>query len=279
MKNILRGLLFVSFFKISILGAMASDFPEVIISNFEGSYQGVSGEAFAERFSIAEEFDWRQVSFQVFKESTQMRFQGPEGEFVWEDVPTFLLELQKITWSGAQANSGASPNKVSLSLASFQGHHPQHTLKLTRFDLDCEDAQKSLIHSALESCIHRGRLSWKNLETSSQSSLKLFNDVLYPLSGSVQASQVKLEDLSLNIDQGRFNLAVKADLDIRLSLRANGRVSFVPGSSPQSGELTLRLDKVKAGFLNITGRVFSEIEKINHPQLRVARPYIYVTFP
>jgi hypothetical protein len=288
MENIRQGLLFVSFVRLlatvfAVFGTMAlslaTEFPEVQIANFQGHYQGGTGQVSADRFHLPSESDWRQVNFLVFKESTQMRFQGPFGDVVWEDVPRFLLDLNEVSWLGAYANTMTTPNRVRLGFTSFEGRHPQQILSIRQFELSCEASQKSLFHSAMESCIERGRLSWDHLETSSQSSLKHLKKFLIPLGFQMQQSQVQLEDLNLTIDQGRLNLSVKADLDIRLSLKAEGRVSFSPGATANSGELTLKLDKVKAGFLNVTGRVFSELEKLNHPQLKVARPFIYLTIP
>ena len=59
---------------------------------------------------------------------------------------------------------------------------------------------------------------------------------------------------------------------MRTSLTANGRSWY----DLKTKILKIRLDQVKVSFLNITGKVFKELEENQNDNIKVERPYIYI---
>jgi hypothetical protein len=283
-KNRLRvglSFVFISLMLWTLGSAWAQALPSVDISGFRGEYLNDRGNAFAETWQVPNIPSANQVSFEVFKESTQFRFTGMNSEFLWENVPEFLLDLNQMKWSQVSVKSGA--NSLEAVVYDFFGRHPQHSLVLKGMGLNCQKGAKSIIHTLIETCLYKGRLGFSLLETKSQTSFQysLKNLLAKELEGPSPKAQsaLKLENLDFRISKGTFNLAVRAHLDITLNLKANGVIKFRKGPTPKSGELELRIDKVKAGFLTVTGKVFDELEKINDPNIRVSRPFVTITFP
>lgn len=284
MKSRLRvGLSFVFLFSLlwTFGSAWAQGIPALEISGLRGHYQGDRGTAYADKWQVPQVPSSTQVSFELFKENTQFRFTGLDSDFIWEDVPEFLLELEEMRWSQVSAKSGG--NSLEAVVYDFFGRHPQHTLVLKGMGLNCHNNSKSTLVPIIESCLAKGRLGFSLLETKSQSNFQYELQNLLPYANKEASpnaqSELKLENLDFKITQGSFSLAVRAYLDITLNLKANGHIKFRAGNSPTSGELEVRIDKVKAGFLNVTGKVFDELEKINDPNIRVARPFVTITFP
>lgn len=286
MKSRLRvGLSFVFVFSMlwTLGSAWAQGIPALQVSGFRGSYSNDQGSAFAEKWNLPQRTPANQVNFAVYKEESQFRFTDNSSEYIWEDAPEFLLELEEMNWDQAAAKSGTRTLEATVS--QFFGRHPQHTLTLKGLSLSCQGTSKSILHEAIGSCLNKGHLGFDLLETKSQTSFQfglysLLPQELIGLRPSPMAqSELKLENLEFKINRGSFNLSVRAHLDIRLNLKAGGKIKFQAGTTPTSGELELRIDKVKAGFLTVTGKVFDELEKINDPNIRVARPFVYISFP
>lgn len=255
----------------------AQSFPEVKVSGFQGQYFQDKGQANARQWQWPSHQSNGAIEFEVFKENTQLRFVAGSDEILWEEVPEFILDLKKMTWSESSLISGGQ--KVQAAVQSFKGEHPQNNVSLQNLAMGCEQKNKDLATDAIRACLNKGELKFSLFETSAGSPL---GAMIYSFTNTEEeralGSNIKLEDLDFRINKGSFTLGVKADLEIRLSLKANGHISY-QASSPNSGELTIRLDKVKAGFLNVTGKVFDELDKINSPQVRVSRPFIYIAFP
>lgn len=82
-----------------------------------------------------------------------------------------------------------------------------------------------------------------------------------------------LRNFDLLVRNKSFDLKVKADLDVSATVKAEGSFDY----NPQ--RIRIRIDKVKASFLNITNKVFNELEKIQSQNVVVSRPYVTITLP
>jgi hypothetical protein len=249
------------------------------ISDFSGAYEQDQGTAHAGVWNLPGEPSQSNVSFEVYKESTQFRLISGAEEYIFEDAPQFLLDLEKVNWSNLSAKTGG--NKVELGLDNLQGKGQGQNLSLELVSGDCSGSgsENDFVKALIESCSSNGRLKFKKLSTVSSfrgqgnALIKFFEAILNGGSRRTRGSSVTLENFDLKVKNKSFDLKVKARLDISATIKAEG--SFQYGQD----QVKIRIDKVKASFLNITGKVFDELEKLQNENIVVSRPYVTILLP
>ncbi len=251
------------------------------LENLEGSFQSDQGRGQLRLLKIDNEPEYRNLSFKLIKESDQFRLQTQEREFLWEQAPNFLLELSQAKWRGVSAIYGS--NSALVRVQSLAGENTSQALVLSQLEANCHgqsSGQDSLLR-LIEMCTQKGKLSFN--EISLREKFTFVKQLLTPLikglglKSDIFSDKTKIEDLILTINGGKFDFKLKADVNIRVNIKGNGRLSF---SQTQNGsQFKIRLDRVKASFLTVTDKVFDEIEKLNQPQVSVQRPFIIVDIP
>ncbi|MCR9203065.1 MAG: hypothetical protein NXH75_00700 [Halobacteriovoraceae bacterium] len=272
----ISGLLFVlsSFASESAMGLKSSQ-----IQGFSGSYEQDQGTATASVWNLPDTSPQRNVSFEVYKESTQFRLLTGSEEYLFENAPQFLIDLEEVRWQNLSAETGGT--RVSLGLASIRGKGQGQNLSLDQVSGNCTGSgtENDFIKALIQSCSSNGNLRFQKLMTSSSfrgqgnGLIQFFEAILNANSRRTRGSSVTLEDFDLKIKNKNFNLRVKARLDISATIKANG--SFEYGQD----RVRIRIDKVKASFLTITGKVFDELEKLQDQNIVVSRPYVTISFP
>lgn len=270
----LSGLLFVLS---SFAFERAESLEATEISGFSGSYSQGQGNASASVWNLPKRPAESNVSFQVFKESTQFRLIAGAEEYIFEDVPQALLDLEEASWSNLNAKTGG--DKVSLSLSELRGSGQGSSLLLNTLKGDCQGGQSAndFLMALVESCSTNGNLSFRELVSAStvrsqNKLLEFFRSILGVRGGTRGASSLNLENFNLNVKNKKFTLSVKAHLDISATVKAEGSFQYTQNS------VRIKIDKVKASFLNITNKVFDELDKIQNPNVVVSRPYVTISF-
>lgn len=276
----LTGLLFIlSSFASGFASGFGAGLQKSDVQNFRGSYLEDRGSAAANVWQLAGGERGENVSFDVFKENQQIRLVTPTEEFLFDEIPEFLLELDQLSWTGANAQTGG--REVSLSLKELSGRGIGQSLRLVSLDGQCRGAGHNgdFFQNPLEACTNSGTLKFRELNTQealTRNGTSLYQflekvlENLFPLKAT--QSSVTLKDFDLKVRNKSFDLKVKADLSISATIKAEGSFSY------SEDRVRIKIDKVKASFLTITGKVFDELEKIQSPNFVVNRPYVTILF-
>lgn len=256
--------------------------PSLEISQLEGSFKGSDGTGRAKLFRLENDPAIKDMSFKIIKESDQFRLQTSQREYLWEGAPEFLLELDEALWRGVSGES--EREKLSLKVNLLEGENQDDGLRLSQLVANCQgiSESKDFLFQLLGVCSQKGSLSFEDLTLMdknpiSQTLLKVISRTLKKELRTASKA-TRLEDLTFSLNKGKFEFRVKADLDLRVTVKGNGHLSFQEHSTG-GAELRVRLDRVKASFLTITDRVFDEIEALGLKSVTVQRPFIIVDLP
>lgn len=261
-----------------------ADFKNIRVTNFQGTYSSPQGSGSADEFLIPSEQEHNSPLYseiEIFKGNENFQISIDSQDFLWEDVPSVLLEMQSLNWSDIDFNTASK--RVSLEVQSLRGVTDQKTVSLSRANANCShsgEGHQSFVENLLESCLNgTGRLrvaSFNNEDKSSllnKSELTEFIQALHGLDDKAPSTQQELEDIELDIRNNSFEARLKTKIIFNTTVKAEGKSYF----DSDEKVIRLRIDKAKAGFLNVTDKVFEELEKKQGEKLRVERPWVFVS--
>lgn len=270
-------ILFLSGFLFVVSSFASQGLEESEIKQFNGSYIQDRGTAQAQVWQLAGEERQENVQFEVYKENLQIRLVTPQEEFFFDEVPEFVMELDSLSWSNANASTGGQ--NVGLSLSELKGQGSGQSLHLENLNGSCRGSNLNgdFFQNLLEACTTNGSLVFKRLttvETLRRGEITLFQflENILKKGNKNSGSSVTLENFDLKVQNKKYELKVKADLSISATIKANGSFDYQPD------RVRIKIDKVKASFLTITGKVFDELEKIQDPNVIVNRPFVTILF-
>lgn len=255
--------------------SFANSFEPILVQQFSGSYDGLQGSATAKTWQMPGSNILKNVSFQVYRETDQFRLISGGDEQVFDDVPAFLLNLKNARWNEFSVDTSGDIFNVALGVLEGEDHGQK--LKLASLEANCNGSlsETDFFKQLIESCTQSGFLKFRELITTqlsrSGSAWRDFWRSILLKRQKANINEVILEDLDLKISKGSFNVKIKADVDVRVTVKANGTIDY------RNDEIVVKLDKVKASFLTITDKVFDELEKIQSPNIVVNRPFITIS--
>ena len=90
--------------------------------------------------------------------------------------------------------------------------------------------------------------------------------------GNFSQGSTDLKDAKVSIQRGKLTFEVRvAGIG---KINGNGSVTH----DEARREIAIKIDKVRFGFLDVTGRFFGMIADMESDTVKVSRPYIYVTY-
>lgn len=260
-----------------VFSSFAETFKPMNVENFTGSYDGSIGNANALMWQLPDEPGQSNISFQVYKETDQFRLVSHRGEEIFDEVPSFIFDLKKVDWTNFSTTTSGS--KAEISLLELKGEDSKQKVNLGDLNASCAGSisEGDFFKQLLEVCTQDGALSFKELLTAELGRggsewRKFWNQILKGTQ-KANSNSVVLENLNVSVNRGKLNLKVKADVDVKVTVKAEGYIEY------KNNEIVLRLDKVKASFLTITDKVFDELEKLQTPYVVVKRPFVTISLP
>ena len=260
-----------------VFSSFAETFKPMNVENFTGSYDGPFGNANALTWQLPDQPDLSNISFQVYKETDQFRLVSQRGEQIFDEVPSFIFDLKKVDWTNFSTLTSGS--KGEISLLELKGEDSQQKVSLANLNASCAGSisESDFFKQLLEVCTQDGDLSFKELSTAElgrgASGWRNFWNQILKGSQKANSNSVILKNLNVLIKKGKLNLKVKADVDVSVTVKAEGYIEY------KNNEIVIRLDKVKASFLTITDKVFDELEKLQTPYVVVKRPFVTISLP
>ncbi len=239
--------------------SLANGLPLIDIQDLNGRYTHPAGSATASFWKVPDSAPLQNAQFSVFQEQDLFVFEGDAGLYELKGLPDSIVKMNSLNWKGSSFKSEASG--LNLGIDSLTGSDESGLLLIKKFNFSCSgSSSRAETRDALfDVCLRNS----------------LLKSALFDIYETDRSNtRTTLENLSMTVKNGKFNLSVRAKFDITANIKANGKIDYLKTNS--GAELRIRLDKAKASFLNVTKKVFEAIEKEAAEGVRVERPYIIV---
>lgn len=190
-----------------------------------------------------------------------------------KDAPSFIQEAESMKVENLNFKLEDS---LALSLIRGQFISKNDDLDLENFTLNCsKDHSLTLLEDQLISgCIQAMVLKSNSFSSESRDKGHLVSALNRAFLKSLGADKANLgiKKLELLSTGGKFNLS--AEVKAQVSGKAKGKGTF--SYDPTAKKLTVKIDEVKFGILNVTSMVFDELKKSETEKLIVSKPYVYL---
>jgi hypothetical protein len=238
------------------LGAVSvysyADFPDSNIQEFQGSYTSPSGNANAQKFEFTDIDFGPNPQFSVEKQAGVFFLETPNEMMQIENLPTFIADLEQVEWSGV--NLKTNKTSIDLNLFKVTGSAPDNSLVIDNLTLDCQHGtfQGELMLEVLDSCLNKeGVFSLKLMETTKEGRTD------------------KIQDIWFSTKATKMNFKLKA---AGATIKGRGATFY------EDNSVKIRIDKAKAGFFNVRGKLFKELKKMENENITVNLPWIEIQF-
>lgn len=240
----------------------------VTVKDFNFTYTNPNGTGTAASFERSQLID-QKITVQVQKVATDfvLNVSGAENqEFVLENAPSFMTEADTMKVSGFNLDF-SQQLKMSLASANFKSY--SDSLSLSGVTLDCarNTVQGEIMDQIISGCFKN--MSFKSTQFSSQNYAEALMSAL--VDKAVQGS-IGVSALDFKITNGNYSLNANVKAEVSGKVRSSGNMSY----DQNTGLITLKISEVKFSILNVTGKVFDELKKMESDNLKVNRPYVYI---
>lgn len=193
-----------------------------------------------------QEYDFTNTTFDVTSNQGVLTIESPKDNFSYALNVALINGVSKATLTNVSAE--VSLGLVSARVPSARLEKDAKTTEIDNFTLNCRANNR--MSDAINACVNLGQL---NLG-------RYFQD------------STDLRDAKVSIQRGKLTFEVKvAGIG---KINGNGSVTH-----DEAGQIiAIRIDKVKYGILDITGRFFSMVADLESDSVKVARPNIFVSY-
>lgn len=275
MKNKIVTLVCLSFMNL----AMAQELT-VEVKDFDFEYNDPMGEGTASSFSLNS--STIQGGAKVYVEKMDDEFNikvssSEERELSVKNAPDFFLKAEKMKVGGFNF-SLYDRAVLSLSQGSFLSRDGELNLQNLSLNFNRDRSQKELIDQMINGCIVQMSLKASKFNSSQMNEGNLASLLMLSFLSSVKEenfveakSGFEVKALDIKTKSGRFELTAEIKAQISGKVKSNGHLSY----EPLNKRLTIKINEVKFGILNITSKVFDELKKKESDKLKVGRPFVY----
>ncbi|MCP4914856.1 MAG: hypothetical protein GY909_17185 [Oligoflexia bacterium] len=247
---------------------MALEFERVDIDNLNLSFDGRSGSAnltaghyktskFAFALGASEAY--------MAKESNLLHLQYQSLDFHLDLEQGGLLDsLGKVDVDGLSLEL-IPGQKLALFSNRISAEIGDGVQDFNNISVECANRSRSQLYTDyLLPCLTLGRVTLPELKLDSLSSFTVAKALETEEENSVQGID-KIENIKLNIINNRYMLTFKAKFIFKLKITASGGANF----NSETSELTLSLEKAKAGIFSVRSKILKEIKKAKIKNVRV----------
>lgn len=270
-----------AFFTTSIIFSLSvqAQFLPLEITNLTGSYQDPVGSAKADQFNIpSSNSTFQQVNIDIFKGNQSYELSVDGEQYLWQDVPQQLMGLESGQWN--DINLLSQNKRIELSIDLFRVQTSSTLSALKRASAFCNlsaQVHKSFTDNLLEACLNsRGRLRVDQFSTNSDKNLgqdQLIFTILDSLQGTTlknPSTQRDVDEIKLDVASNDFELSLSTKVVFNTTVKVEGKSYF----EKDKGQIRLRIDKAKAGFLNVKNKLFEALEDSESDKITVNRPWV-----
>lgn len=184
------------------------------------------------------------------------------------DAPEWWAPLKSVNSSGVALDIQVN-NPKTFVMRSGDLQYGEDQYGLSGLNLNCKTP--TAILRPLENCLQTGSLKISSFQMAQA------NALLQTLSSiGTEGTNASFKNLVLTFKNGSFDLELKASLSVSVNVKGEGKVEYLPKG--QDFDLKIKIDKLKASFLNIRDDLFKELKKSESEKLKIQEPYIYIAF-
>lgn len=230
---------------------MAAPFPLASVTDFTGEYNTPSGSASASTFVYADYDFGENPEFSVEKQAGALFLKAADEEFQIDNLPSMFEDLNVASWSGVSLTSDGE--KVGFVLKKLQGDAEASKLYLSNFKVNCDNSGSDgeLMEQLLDSCLNnKGKVRIGLLKSTDKEKNKT----------------TSISSLYLSVDGDKLYFSMKQGVTVK----GYGRVFY------EGDKIRIKVNKVKAGFLNVTNKFWGEIKKAESESIILNRPWIEI---
>lgn len=184
------------------------------------------------------------------------------------ESPQWWKPLSSVNASGAILDIKESNPKQFVMKSASVSYGEDH-YALSNLNMNCKTPKAGL--RPLENCLQNGSINIANFQMDQANSLSFALNAI-----SVTGTDASFKNLELVLKNGNFNLELKATMSVTVTIKGDGHIEYLPSGG--DFDLRVRIDKLKASFLNIKDDLFKELKKNESDTLKVQAPYIYIAF-
>jgi len=237
----------------------------VSIKGFSFKYEDPKGEGVAQEFRLDDQQSSEPLKVLVDKEGKGLRLktQGAiEEEFVLEAAPDMVLEAKKMNVNSFLVDF---TNSIQMGLKQGEFENTKDSMRVEEVSLACQrnTTVEDLKLQALQGCLKQLDLKVKRYNSFSLAQALVNVEPKF-------LGNVGVDGLSLKVNDGKYFLVA----GIRAQISGNVKSEGVASYDASKKMLTVKVAYFKFGFLNVTGKVFDELEKNESEKMIVHQPYI-----
>lgn len=248
----------LSFFLTSTLAWSVSSMK---VQNFNFNYVDGTGVGTAAAFEIVT----NQNQVFVNRVGADLEFSSPllAEPILWKNAPSLILDSKTDV-----KEFNLNLNKELTATLASGTFDSESKMSIQNVSAQCSRAKGvDVFEEVLAGCLQKGVVKFSSFES------RALDTFVSLLSGEVETESTQVRSLTLNLDKKNFNLTANARFGVNGTLRGRGSAEV----DYQNKKAVIKVTEVKFGFLNITGKFFTEIEKLEVKGVEVRRPYIYLT--
>ncbi len=252
---------------------------DITITNFTGAYEAPSGTGTATRFTIpvSDEFT-NNLTIKIEKISGGYNLILPDQEREWLDPPSALDDVVIARWNGINLSKTAT--QVNLSGTTLQTVGRAQNLNLKNLSLKCvlDSSNTDEVNQLMQGCLNKEgtlRLSFVELVKHKSDFLNELMAIVEVLVGGddfTTQSTTLFENIELDIKGDSFTGQIKTKAGITATVKLNGYIRYEEGSQ----QVRIRIDRARAGILNVIGILFDELTKLESESMVVQRPWVTI---
>lgn len=246
-----------------------ADFEKVEMKNLNMNYNNPNGNASADIFeSKGKRFINEKML--VTREETQLRLSLNSGEeAILEDVSETILNANPAILS--KLNFTSSKDRVDFNMKGAQFVADGSSSSMTGLIFRCiknsnydQEWEKYLDACTTESLLNLSKLKISNSNNYAQ--------VIKSFVSNNKASDTTVTDLRLMVKKRALTFSAN------IGVKVTGTGAILYKKDGEKNLVQIRIDKVKAGFFNVTNRFFSTLSGVQSTNVRVQKPYIFIEF-
>jgi len=221
--------------------------PPILVENLNLDYKADAGIAQVSKAQfVLEDQTWNfsDATFDVRSQDGVLTIERPEDNFSYPIEASFLDDVTVARAAGIWADY--APGRVIGRVQSAYLEKGKDITNLGRSSIDCRASSRN-IHP-IDSCIAAGRLK------------------VASVGGLENERAVNISDVDVAINRGKTTFSVRVGGIGKIT--GNGTTTH----EPQVSTVKIKVDKVKFGILDITGRFFSELQGLESENIKVSRP-------
>lgn len=245
----------------------------VNIQNFNFSYSAPRGEGTADTFSYAKNVNQAQnVQVEKVGDDFNILLEGVENqELVFKDAPDLVRNASDITLRGFNLSLASS---LSLTINSGVFESSDKNVDLSNLNLSCNrvngpvELKDQMINGCIQKMSFRAGAFSTDGEGLEQAVVKAIDE-----SHNEILSAVGIKNLNFKVTNGKFELSADIRAQISGSAKGSGTVKYDAAAKL----ITVKVSSVKFSILDVTSKVFDELEKNESETFKVKEPYLYIT--